>query len=62
MNGPGEAKITINGVELNFAQSMTVRVAIESFAISLGDFGEDEPIRKAYEARLTEIRIPLYAA
>lgn len=40
----GEAKITINGKELSYAESMTVRVAISSFMMELKNegLGEDE--------------------
>jgi len=39
-----EANIIINGVELTFAQSMTVRVAMNSFVLTLKSdgFGRDE--------------------
>lgn len=35
MIGENEAKITINGVELNNAQAITVRVAISAFLSTL---------------------------
>lgn len=54
-----EAKIVIEGTELTFAQSMTVRVAIGAFQRILSD----EEYRKAlgeigdnYQARLVEIQ------
>jgi hypothetical protein len=36
-NGWVEADITINGTKLTFAQAMTVRVALSSFAMQLTD-------------------------
>ena len=55
-----EPDITISGVALNFAQSMTMRVAIESFAMSLAaGLGDDETgkaIGAGYKARIGEIR------
>lgn len=53
-----EPDITINGAELTFAQSMTVRVAVSSFAIGLQDPEHVEalgPIGLAYQARIREI-------
>jgi len=32
-----EADVTVNGVELDFAQSMTLRVAVSSFLMCCGD-------------------------
>lgn len=57
---PGEPKITINGRELTEAQAMTVRVAVQSYAMSLSSegLGEDETgkaIAKSYLARITEV-------
>lgn len=39
-----EADIVINGTQLSYAESMTVRVALESFAAHLHDngLGDDE--------------------
>lgn len=37
-----EAKITIGGVELSYAQSMTLRVAIAAFDTTPGSLGDDE--------------------
>ena len=55
-----EPNITINGAKLTRAQAMTVRVAIETFAITLGEgLGEDETgeaITANYLARIAEIR------
>jgi hypothetical protein len=56
--GLTEARITVDGVALNFAQSMTVRVALQSFLASLaeGDLkGLGEPLRTRYEARALEV-------
>lgn len=55
-----EARITINGVELTIGQSMTLRVALQSFAMNLrkNGLGDDETgkaIAKGYLARLNEI-------
>lgn len=49
-----EADVMVNGIELNFAQSMTLRVALSSFlmccnAVELGEIG---PL---YAARCREI-------
>lgn len=49
-----EADVSINGVELNFAQSMTLRVAVSSFLMScqnteLGEIGS------LYAERCSEI-------
>ena len=49
-----EAKITINNTALTLAQSMTIRVAIETLALSLSD--DDSPIADGYRARIEEIR------
>lgn len=56
-----EPNIVINGVQLTVAQSMTVRVAIESFAMDLqrNGLGNDETgkaIAKGYLDRIWEIR------
>jgi hypothetical protein len=52
---------TLNGIALSIGQAMTLRVAIESFAISLvhEGLGEDEHGRamtKAYLTRINELR------
>lgn len=63
-----EAQIVINGVELNFAQSMTIRVAIASFLMDLEDpdhLGEDEHGRimtQGYRTRATEIQNIIFKA
>ncbi len=54
-----EAKITINGVELDLGQSMTVRVAIADFLMELRDPESLErlgPIGPGYLKRLEEIQ------
>lgn len=55
-----EWQITINGRALTTGQAMTVRVALESFALSLRDgLGDDEhgkAMTAAYIARVEEIR------
>ena len=50
-----EAKITINGIELNNAEAMTIRVAVSSFVIDLqeGGLGDDatgKSLCKGYRA------------
>ena len=54
-----EANIKINGHSLSFAQSMTVRVAIEMFAMDL-NCKEIADIENGYMARIREIRKYLY--
>lgn len=62
MRLPSEAVITISGTDLTFGQSMTVRVAIENFAMSLVEenaLGDDDlgrSIAEGYKARISEIR------
>lgn len=61
-----ESTITINGFSLNDAQSMTMRVAIESFASHLVNegLGDDETgvgIRDGYLARIREIRKMIFS-
>lgn len=57
-----EPNIRINGRDLNEAQAMTVRVAIETFALDLSDpesLGNDRHgvvMRAGYLARIEEIR------
>ena len=60
-----ESKIIVNGYELTEAQSMTLRVALESFASDLHDngLGDDDVgkrITTNYLARIDEIREVLY--
>ncbi len=57
-----EPRITINGVQLDGAQAMTIRVAIASLLVELQDpdhLGADEHGRfmtKAYKARALELQ------
>lgn len=56
-----EANITINGRLLTTGQAMTIRVAIESFAMDLSNdgLGEDahgKMMAKLYLERISEIR------
>ena len=56
-----EATITISGQRLTEAQSMTIRVAIENFAVQLyneglGDDDTGKSICNGYLARIGEIR------
>jgi hypothetical protein len=59
-----EPDITINGVSLTTAQAMTVRVAIESFAMSLDEgLGDDDHGRamvKNYRAAIDGIRAAIF--
>lgn len=56
-----EPKITINGILLDDAQSMTIRVALNSFAMrlqekdALGDDDHGRSMTKAYSQRIDEI-------
>lgn len=58
--------MTVNGAFLSEGQVMTVRIALESFAMSLGpqdSMGADDQgkhMRSAYLARLEEIRKMMY--
>lgn len=56
-----EPSITINGVQLTPGQAMTVRVAIEMFAMQIAepDF-EIGPIGSLYQASIAEIRKVMY--
>lgn len=56
---PPEPEIIMNGVKLNYAQSMCMRVALESFSFTVHK-GEDE-IDALYMARIEEIRKFMYA-
>lgn len=57
-----EPKITINGVEVSYGMSMTIRVAMESFATSLNkedSLGSDKlgkTIRLGYLKQIKEFR------
>ena len=59
-NGHREADIIIDGQILSAAQSMTLRVALETFAMSLqeglGDDAHGINMASAYLARVVEIR------
>jgi hypothetical protein len=62
-----EPNIVVNGKTLSYAQAMTVRVALESFAMDLSDhncLGSDEvgrTIADGYRACISQIRAILYA-
>ena len=66
MNEPVEPKIVINGVKMSFAQSMTIRVALEGFASQMSEphvLGEDEhgiTMAKLYHQSVDSIRPALY--
>lgn len=54
-----EADITISGVQLNFAQSMTVRVAVANMLLELQDPNHREAlgaVAEGYGARLLEVQ------
>lgn len=60
-----EPKIIINGIELSTGAAMTVRVAIESFAVDLtvDGLGEDErgkAMTAGYLAQIAYIRRAIY--
>lgn len=62
-----EPKITINGVELTSAQSMTVRVAINSFLMDmindgLGDDEHGKHMVKGYCLRCAEVNLLMLTA
>jgi DNA-binding beta-propeller fold protein YncE len=68
MKNTREAKIVINGQELTEAQSMTMRVSIETFYAFLSDtstaLGSDPhgvALSSAYRNRMDEIRNYMYA-
>ena len=61
-----EPIITVNGIRLTDAQAMTVRVAIESFAMSLktdglGDDAHGKNMVALYRDRISEMRRFIYA-
>lgn len=61
MSKDKEPTVTINGIMLTEAQAMTVRVAIESFAMSLksdglGDDAHGKEMVKLYGRRINDIR------
>ena len=58
---PNEPNITINGVKLTQGQAMTMRVALESYALEmqttgLGEHEHGRRMSQAYLARIREIR------
>ena len=59
---PNEPNITINGVKLTQGQAMTMRVALESFAMNMqeiidtAEVDEDIKIQHAYMACVRDIR------
>ena len=60
-----EPTITVNDTELSEGQAMTVRVALETFALMLSHegLGEDETgiaICRGYLARIEEIRAMMF--
>lgn len=59
-----EPEIVINGHRLLSAQAMTIRVAIETFAVALGEgLGDDNhgrSLSKLYMKRIEEIRRYMY--
>lgn len=62
---PQEAVVTISGTTLTQAQSMTLRVAIENFAIFLSHEGlgndlHGKSMNRAYLARLNELRALIF--
>jgi hypothetical protein len=58
-----EPEIVINGTRLNFAQAMTVRVAVEIFASHIAETPKRErpPVYEGYMARIHEIREFIFA-
>jgi len=56
-----EPKITINGHDLSYAQSMTVRVGLDNFSVflcedGLGDTSHGKTMVNLYMDRIEEIR------
>lgn len=51
----GEPEIIINGVRLNEAQAMTVRVAVSNFNPECGKDAHGRAIERAYKDRLNEL-------
>lgn len=65
--GSKEANITINGVMLTPAQSMIIRLSVESFDADLTSEGlfDDEhgkSLCRSYQRRVSEIRKMLYSS
>ncbi len=54
-----EADMTISGVPLTTAQSLTVRVAIQSFAMTLAEFVKTNPggVEQNYLDRIRELNV-----
>ncbi len=55
-----EPRIIINGIELGTGQAMTIRVAIENFAMDLQGESEYGAIGLAYLERISEIRAMIF--
>lgn len=60
-----EPNITINGKQLTIGQAMTIRVALESFCMSLwseglGDDAHGKAMTEGYLARAAEIRALMF--
>jgi hypothetical protein len=62
---PPEPEVVINGVELSEGEALTLRVALETFALQLSDeeFCTElgEQLSKNYRARLQDIRAKIFA-
>lgn len=50
-----EASIVIEGVELTYAQSMTVRVALATFAMTLSEWPKGDKTAAGYHSRIDEV-------
>ena len=63
MDGMVEPEITINGTALDFGQAMTVRVALENFAMYLCELPAKDRtgVFKGYLTRIQEIREFIFA-
>lgn len=58
-----EPEVTINGVKLNYAQSMCLRVALTSFHFSMAEpdaLGTDTDINVLYAKRCAEIERAMF--
>lgn len=62
-DGMVEPDIVINGTALSFGQAMTVRVAIENFALFISGLSAEErtAVFDNYMARINEIREYIFA-
>lgn len=49
-----EAEVIINGVDVGTACAMTIRVAIEVFAATLGE--DDDELTMSYRDRINDVR------